>query len=288
MAAATISPITLAGGRRGPDHMIASSTPSGTAGKSRFRMARERRELTQQQVADRCELSLKTIKRYDAGGRPRSIEIAQRLAEVLEQPLDWLWPPEANLNVRVARANYPAPPPATPPAIPDPHEVLATLHQTRPHGRRPHARLLAPAIALVAAAVVTIAVVLATTEHERPVATQSGAVSRGGIAPTLGAAAPPLLAARAVDRTNGPRASERDPKQRSHRASSRRDASSSQKRAGHPSGESRSAATPRPAQPTSTEQQSVAPRATTNVTSTVLSSAAKRQPASAGCEFPPC
>src|SRR5215211_7917343 len=124
MTAATISPTTPAGGQRGPDHMIATSTPSGTAGKSRFRIARERRELTQQQVADRCELSLKTIKRYDAGGRPRSIEIAQRLAEVLEHPLEWLWPPEANLNVRVARANYPVPLPPALASIPDPHDVL--------------------------------------------------------------------------------------------------------------------------------------------------------------------
>jgi transcriptional regulator with XRE-family HTH domain len=288
MAAATISPTTPAGGQRGTDQMIASSTPSGTAGKSRFRIARERRELTQQQVADRCELSLKTIKRYDAGGRPRSIEIAQRLAEVLEQPLDWLWPPEANLNVRVARANYPAPPSPAPASIPDPHEVLATLHRTRRHGRRPRARLLAPAIALVVAAVVGAAVLLATTEHERPVATQSGARSRSGIAPTLGAAAPPLLAARAVERTSGQRASKRDPKERSHRASSRRDRSSSQQRAGHPGSGSRSAATPRRAQPTSTAQQPVAPRATTNVTSTASSSATKRQPATADCEFPPC
>ena len=123
MAAATISPTTLAppaGRHWGPDQMIGTSTPSGEAGKSRFRMARERRELTQQQVADRCELSLKTIKRYDAGGRPRSIEIAQRLAEVLDQPLHWLWPPDDHLQVRVARANHPDAAPSAPPRPPTP------------------------------------------------------------------------------------------------------------------------------------------------------------------------
>src|SRR5512133_2235586 len=140
MPGATISPTAPAAPadwQWGPDQMIGTSTPSGMAGKSRFRMARERRELTQQQVADRCELSLKTIKRYDAGGRPRSIEIAQRLAEVLDQPLHWLWPPDDHLQVRVARAKDHASAGDEASTIPDPHEVLATLHQTRPRARQP-------------------------------------------------------------------------------------------------------------------------------------------------------
>src|SRR5512132_2823136 len=173
MAAATISLTTPApppDAEWGPDQMIATSHPSDTEGKSRFRIARERRNLTQQQLADYCEIPVRSIKRYDAGGRVRDIEIAQRLAEVLDQPLHWLWPPENHPYVQVARANHPdappaPPPPPPPPPGPDPHEVLATLHRTRPHARRRRARWLAPAIALATAAVAAAAVVLATTGH---------------------------------------------------------------------------------------------------------------------------
>src|SRR5262245_56270717 len=146
MPAASISPTParLSDGHWGPAQPIAtvSSTPHATAGKSRFRIARERRSLTQQQLADYCEIPLRSIKRYDAGGRVRDIEIAQRLAEVLDQPLHWLWPPDNHPYVQVARANHPDAAPA-PPATPDPREVLATLHLTRAGVRR-HARWLAP------------------------------------------------------------------------------------------------------------------------------------------------
>jgi transcriptional regulator with XRE-family HTH domain len=278
MPGATISPSTPApppDGQPGPDQMIAPNTPSGTTVKSRFRVARERRDLTQQQLAARCELSLKTIKRYDAGGRPRSIEIAQLLAEVLDHPLDWLWPPDDHLNVRVARANHPAPPPPDPSAIPDPHDVLATLHQTRPRARQRRARWLASAIALASVAAITTAVVLATTGHERPVARQTGTGSRGDIAPALTAAPPPALAARALEtKTNNHPTSQRRPKQRSHRASSHHHP---QKRVVGSGGGSSPAVAPRSEQPTSTAQQPVAPSATTNATRTVSSPAATRQ-----------
>jgi transcriptional regulator with XRE-family HTH domain len=253
--------------------MIAPNTPSVTAGKSRFRIARERRDLTQQQLAARCELSLKTIKRYDAGGRPRAIEIAQLLAEVLDHPLDWLWPPDDHLNVRVARANHPAPPAPGPSAIPDPHDVLATLRRTRPALRR--ARWLAPAIALATVAAVATAVVLATTGHERPVAAQTRATSRTDIAPSLTAAPPPLLAARAAaTKTTSHRASTRRRKQRSHRASSHRH---SQERVVRSGAGSSPAVAPRSQQPTSTAQQPVAASATTSATRTVSSPAATGQ-----------
>jgi transcriptional regulator with XRE-family HTH domain len=271
MPAASISPTTPAppaGRHRGPDQMVATSTPSGTAGKSRFRLARERRGLTQQQVADRCELSLKTIKRYDAGGRPRSVEIAQRLAEVLEQPLEWLWPPEANLNVRVARANYPAPPPPGPASIPDPHDVLATLRQTRPRGRQRHARRLAPAITLATVAAIITIVVLASTGHQGPTGTQTGADPRDDIAPALSSAPPPLLAAGTVETANDHRASKRRPKQRSHPATSHHQ---SQKRVLRSGAGSSPAVAARSEQPTSTAQQPVAPTASSNAITRVAS-----------------
>jgi transcriptional regulator with XRE-family HTH domain len=278
MRVATISPRTPApppDGQWGADQMIAPSTPSVTAGKSRFRVARERCDLTQQELADRCELSLKTIKRYDAGGRPRSIEIAQLLAEVLDHPLDWLWPPDDHLNVRVARANHPAPAPPAPASIPDPHEVLATLRQTRPRARQRHARWLAPAIALATVAAVATIVVLATTGHQRPAETQTRAASRGDIARTLTLAPPSLLAARAVEtKTSSHRASTRRPKQRSHRASSHHHP---QKRAVGSGGGSSPAVAARSEQPTSTAQQPVVPSATTNAIRTVSSPAATRQ-----------
>jgi transcriptional regulator with XRE-family HTH domain len=263
--------------------MIATRSPSVTEGKSRFRIARERRDLTQQQLADRCELSLKTIKRYDAGGRPRSIEIAQLLAEVLDHPLDWLWPPEDHLNVRVARANHPAPPPPDPSAIPDPHEVLATLHQTRPRARQRRPRWLASAIALATVAAITTAVVLATTGHQRPVARQTSAGSRGDIAPTLTAPPPRVLATRTADtKTNNHRASKRRPRQRSHRASRRHHASSPQKRVVQSSAGSSLAVSPRPAQPASTlAPATTAPRASTARATTTHVSAPSAPPPSA-------
>lgn len=262
--------------------MIGTSTPSVTAAKSRFRIARERKDLTQQQLADRCELSLKTIKRYDAGGRPRSIEMAQRLAEVLEHPLDWLWPPDDHLNVRVARAKDHAPAGEEASTIPDPHDVLATLHQTRPRARQPRARWLAAAI--VAVAVVTTAVVVAATGSKRPMAPHTSAGPRSGIAPTLGIAAPPVMAAHAIDTANTHRASKRRPKH----ASRRHRASSSGKRVMRSSGGASTAGSPRSTQSTSTAPQRVAPRTTTNATSAASSPSTKRQPATTSCEFPPC
>jgi transcriptional regulator with XRE-family HTH domain len=290
MAAATISPTTPApppDGQWGPDQMIATSHPSDTEGKSRFRIARERRGLTQQQLADYCEIPLRSIKRYDAGGRVRDIEIAQRLAEVLDQPLHWLWPPENHPYVHVARANHPVPP-----TTPDPHEVLATLHRTRPRARRRRARWLASVIAFAAAAVAATAVVLATTGHEQPAATPASAPAPGEIAPILKAAAPPLLAASALEtQTNDHRTSKRRPKRRSHRASKRHHASSSPKRVAHPSGGSSPAASPRVAQPASTTQQTSAPAATASAATPASSAPATRQPAAApssgGGEFLP-
>jgi transcriptional regulator with XRE-family HTH domain len=285
MDAATISPTTYARspvGKRGSDQMIGTSTPSVTAAKSRFRIARERKDLTQQQVADRCELSLKTIKRYDAGGRPRSIEMAQRLAEVLEHPLDWLWPPDEHLNVRVARAKDPTPSPTEAATIPDPREVLATLHQTRPRSREPRARWLAAAI--VAVAVVTTAVVVAATGGKRPTVPQTSSGPRSGIAPTLGIAAPPVMAAHAVETANTHRASKRHPKQPSRHDG----ASSSGKHVGRPSGGASTAGSLRSAQSTSTSPQRVAPRTATNATSAASSPPTNRQPAATSCEFPPC
>ena len=285
MDAATISPATPAPppvGKWGSDQMIGTSTPTATAAKSRFRIARERKDLTQQQLADRCELSLKTIKRYDAGGRPRSIEMAQRLAEVLDHPLDWLWPPDDHLNVRVARAKDPPSSPAEASTIPDPHEVLATLDQTRAHARQPRARWLAAAI--VAVAVVATAVAVAATGDKRPPEPQTSAGPRGAIAPTLGIAAPPLLAAHAVDTANRHQASERRPKH----ASGRHHASLSRKRVARSSGNASTAASSRSAQSTSTASQRLAPRTTTTATTAASSPPAKRQPATTSCEFPPC
>jgi transcriptional regulator with XRE-family HTH domain len=290
MAAATISPIALAplaGRHWGRDQMIGTSTPSGEAGKSRFRMARERRELTQQQVADRCELSLKTIKRYDAGGRPRSIEIAQRLAEVLDQPLEWLWPPEANLNVRVARANYPVAWPADPPTIPNPHEVLATLHRTRPRLRR-RARWPAPMIALATAAVAATAVVLATTGDKHPATAPTSAKAPAGIAPTLAAAAPPLLAAQTTD---DHRAAKHSPKNRARASRHHRRSARSQRPRTHSNGGSSPATAPRVPQPASTTQQAAATTTTTSTATAASLTPVKRQPiggsSSGGGEFLP-
>jgi transcriptional regulator with XRE-family HTH domain len=293
MVAATISPTTSApsaGRAWGSDQMIGTSTPSGTAGKSRFRVARERRELTQQQVADRCELSLKTIKRYDAGGRPRSIEIAQRLAEVLDQPLHWLWPPEDHLQVRVARANHPVAAPRDRPATPDPREVLATLQRARPaSGRR--ARWLASVIALAAAAVAATAVVLATAGHKQPATAPTSARTPGGIAPILTGAAPPLLAASAVETTDDQRAAKRSRKTRARASRRHHRSARSQRPATHSSGGSSPAAFLRVAQPVSTTQQAVAPTATASAATAASSAAVKRQPAdtpsSGGGEFLP-
>lgn len=293
MAAATISPTRLAppaGRHWGPDQMIGTNTPSGEAGKSRFRMARERRELTQQQVADRCELSLKTIKRYDAGGRPRSIEIAQRLAEVLDQPLHWLWPPDDHLQVRVARANHPDAAPSAPPATPDPHEVLATLHSTRPRLQR-RARWLAAVICLATAAVAATAVVLATTGHGQRATPPTNASARGGIAPILTPAAPPLLAASAAETTDDQRAAKRDRNQRAHAPRRHHRSAPSQRPATHSSGGSTPPASARTAQPTSTTQQTAATTTTVSAPTPASSTPAKRQradaPSSGGGEFLP-
>jgi transcriptional regulator with XRE-family HTH domain len=283
MVAATISSSTPApppDGQRSPDQMIATTPPSDTEGKSRFRIARERRNLTQQQLADYCEVSLKSIKRYDAGGRVRDIEIAQRLAEVLDQPLYWLWPPDDHLQVRVARANHPDATP-DPPATPDPHEVLATLHRTRPRLRR-RARWLASAIALATIAAITTAVVLATTGHKQPAATPTSAPAPGEIAPILTAAAPPLLAASAVETTDDHQASRGHRKQRAHASRRHHRSAPSQRRATHSSGGSSSAAFPRTAQPVSTTRQAVAPTATASTAIPASSTPAKRQPAAAG------
>jgi transcriptional regulator with XRE-family HTH domain len=293
MPAATISPTVPAAPAEwewGPDQMIGTSTPSATAGKSRFRTARERRELTQQQVADRCELSLKTIKRYDGGGRPRNVEIAQRLAEVLDQPLEWLWPPEANLNVRVARANYPVAPPADPPTIPDPHAVLATLHRTRPRLRRP-GRWLVAVIALATVAVAATAVVLATTGHKHPAAASTSAKPPVGIAPTLTAAPPPLLAASARDTKNDRPASKRQHNPRAHASKRHHRSTPSQKRTTRRSSGSSPAASTRVAQPVSTTQQAVASTATASAATPASSAPVKHQPGntagSGGGEFLP-
>jgi transcriptional regulator with XRE-family HTH domain len=290
MPGATISPATPATPAEwewGPDQMIGTSTPSGMAGKSRFRTARERRELTQQQVADRCELSLKTIKRYDAGGRPRNVEIAQRLAEVLDQPLEWLWPPEANLNVRVARANYPVAPPADPPSIPNPHEVLATLHRARPASRR-RARWLASVIALATAAVAATAVVLATTGDKQPATTPTNAKTPGGIAPILAGAAPPLLAAQATDDHRAPKHTDKTP---AHASRHRHRSAPSQQRTTHSSGGSSLAAAPRTAQAVSATQQPAATTATASAATAASSAPVKRQlgdtPSGGGGEFLP-
>jgi transcriptional regulator with XRE-family HTH domain len=292
MAAATISPDTLAplaGGHRGPDQMIGTSTPSGEAGKSRFRVARERRELTQQQVADRCELSLKTIKRYDAGGRPRSIEIAQRLAEVLDQPLHWLWPPDDHLQVRVARANHPDAAPSAPPATPDPHEVLATL-RTRPRLHR-RARWLAPVICLATAAVAATTVVLATTGHGQPATPPTNASAHGGIAPILTPAAPPLLAASAANTTDDHPAAKRDRNQRAHASKRHHRSAPSQRPARHSGNGSTTPASASNVQPTSTTQQAAATTATASSRTPASSTPAKRQsadaPSSGGGEFLP-
>lgn len=293
MAAATISPTRLAppaGRHWGPDQMIGTNTPSGEADKSRFRMARERRELTQQQVADRCELSLKTIKRYDAGGRPRSIEIAQRLAEVLDQPLHWLWPPDDHLQVRVARANHPDAAPSAPPATPDPHEVLATLDSTRPRLQR-RARWLASGIAFATAAVAATAVVLATTGHGQRATPPTNASARGGIAPILTPAAPPLLAASAAETTDDQRAAKRDRNQRAHAPRRHHRSAPSQRPATHSSGGSTPPASARTAQPTSTTQQTAATTTTVSAPTPASSTPAKRQradaPSSGGGEFLP-
>lgn len=289
MAAATISPsrpAASATGHWGPDQMTVTGTPNHTEGESRFRIAREKKGLTQQQCADYCGASLKSIKRYDAGRHPQRMATAQRLAEVLGKPPEWLWPPEDDLNVRVARANYPTPPLADPLSAPDPHEVLATLHPTRPGVRR-HARWLAPAIALAALAA-TAAVVLATTGHNPP-APPTNAGTSSEIAPVPTGAPPPLLAARTA---NAHRASKRPSKQRSsHHPSKRRRTSASRKRVAHPSRPSTPVSSARAAQPPSTTQQPTATTATASAATPASSTPAKRQPAgtpsSGGGEFLP-
>ena len=75
------------------------------------------------------------------GGRPRSIEMAQRLAGVLDHPLDWLWPPGDDLNVRVARAKDP---PGPGRGVDDPRPARGPRHP------RPDSGACAPAARAVA------------------------------------------------------------------------------------------------------------------------------------------
>jgi transcriptional regulator with XRE-family HTH domain len=288
MPAASISPAParLSDGQWGQAQTIAtvSSTPNVTAEKSRFRLARERRNLTQQQLADYCEIPLRSIKRYDAGGRVRDIEIAQRLAEVLDQPLHWLWPPDNHPYVQVARANHPDATPTALPASPDPREVLATL-RTRPR-RPPRARWLASVLAFVTAAGASTAVVLVTTGHGQPARPPTTAKNPHGTAPILTGAAPPLLA---VQTTNDHRR-QSTPATPAH-ASRHHRTSRSQRRPTHSGDGSSPAASSGVAQPVSTGKQPVASTTTASATTAASSAHVKRPPADApssgGGEFLP-
>jgi transcriptional regulator with XRE-family HTH domain len=146
----------------GTVQMSDTNTPTA-AGKSRVRIARELKGLTQAQLAERVGRHIETVKAWDQGRhKPGSPEDAQQLADVLERPLEWLFPPEEHLYVRDARARFPAPSAqaqAASPEIPDPQDVLATLRPRRP-ARRVR---LAPTLALLAtAAAIAAAVALAT------------------------------------------------------------------------------------------------------------------------------
>src|SRR5512144_528200 len=111
--------------------MRQTAATTGAAG-SRVRVARERKGLTQVELAERVGCHALTVKRWEHGThKPGTPELAQQLAAVLEQPLDWLFPPEDHAYVRDARTRHPGPAGETAPTIPDPRDVLATLHPAR-------------------------------------------------------------------------------------------------------------------------------------------------------------
>jgi transcriptional regulator with XRE-family HTH domain len=161
-----------------PAQMSYDDSPAPARAKSPVRIARERLGITQAELAERAGVTWKTAQRWDLGThRPGSIEVAQRVAEILEEPLDQIFPPDAHLNVRDARAKHPAVSPPLPSVsafvVPDPEEVLATLRQAR---RRP---VPAPRFAAAFAAVVIVGIVAAvllsgSNRPRTPQATSSG------------------------------------------------------------------------------------------------------------------
>src|SRR5512144_1862651 len=139
--------------------MRQTAATTGAAG-SRVRVARERKGLTQVELAERVGCHVLTVKRWEHGThKPGTPELAQHLADVLEQPLEWLFPPEEHAYVRDARARHPT----TATEIPDPRDVLATL---RP-GRRARPPLVAALALLATTATIAVAIAaLAGSRHD--------------------------------------------------------------------------------------------------------------------------
>lgn len=50
----------------------------------RLKDLRELRELTQEELADRSGVTLRSIQRYEAGENPKSVQIIQQLAQALD------------------------------------------------------------------------------------------------------------------------------------------------------------------------------------------------------------
>ena len=294
MAAATISPTRLAPPAErhwGPDQMIGTSTPSGEAGKSRFRVARERRELTQQQVADRCELSLKTIKRYDAGGRPRSIEIAQRLAEVLDQPL------------RLALATRRSPPGSRRTRQPPRRGAIRPARDPRPPRgpRHPPLDSTSPPAARPVAGVGDRSRHSRRGRHRRRAGDHGPQAARDAANQRRPRAAGSRRSSRPPRRRCWPRARRNDQTTTGLRNATATSAhtrpgatTAAPRRSGVrriPAAARRPAASTRVAQPASTTQQAAATTTTASATTAASSTPAKRQPAdtpsSGGGEFLP-
>jgi transcriptional regulator with XRE-family HTH domain len=157
-----------------------NDTGTATASRTGVRAARKRARLTQTQVAERLNIPLITYRRWDRGThRPRDPEQLQHLAEVLNAPLDELYPPDNNPHVHAARAAHTEPRPGTPrpaavvapagPPIPDPREVHETLYPTTPARHVRATRRLLAALALAAALAIAGAVTLLTTgSHPSP------------------------------------------------------------------------------------------------------------------------
>ena len=125
-----------------------------------MRVARERKELTQVELAERVGCHVLTVKRWEHGThKPGTPELAQQLADVLAQPLESLFPPDAHAYVRDARARYPT----TVTEIPDPRDVLATLRPGRP--ARP-VRLVAALALLATTAAILAAVAVTGSRHD--------------------------------------------------------------------------------------------------------------------------
>jgi len=76
--------------------------PDAEALEPGLRAARLRRGYTQEQVATLVNTSLSSYRKWDRGGRPADPRKAQALVEVLETPMEILWPPESNPAVASA------------------------------------------------------------------------------------------------------------------------------------------------------------------------------------------